>query len=215
MLLIPRSAGLKTRKISIGAGPLGATTFVTFEDVKVPVEYLIGQEGRGFQYTMTNFNHERLWIVFQALRGCRTSIQDAMSWAQKREAFGMKLIEQPVVRYKFGNMARKVEGLQAWTEQIIYELEQLNDRDGSRLLGGVTALLKVQGGMTAKYVADECVKIMGGLGLTRTGQGSRIEAFSRETNTLIVPGGSEDVLIDLGVREALKLSAAANKASKL
>lgn len=130
MLLIPRSDGLRTRKIEIGAGSLSATTFVTFEDVKVPVEYLIGEEGNGFRYTMTNFNHERLWIVFQALRGCRTAIEDAMAWAQKREAFGKTIIEQPVVRYKFGNMARKVEALHAWTEQVIYELENLGDKEG-------------------------------------------------------------------------------------
>jgi alkylation response protein AidB-like acyl-CoA dehydrogenase len=79
---------------------------------------------------MTNFNHERLWIVGQALRGCRTSIHDTMSWAQKREAFGITLIEQPVVRFKFGHMARKVEGLQAWAERIIYELDDLSDKEG-------------------------------------------------------------------------------------
>lgn len=49
------------------------------------------------------------------------------------------------------------------------------------------------------------------LGLTTTGQGSRIEATYRSVPGLIVPGGSEDVMIDLGVREALKLSARANK----
>jgi alkylation response protein AidB-like acyl-CoA dehydrogenase len=130
VILIPRSEGLRTRKIEIGAGSLSATTFVTFDDVKVPAEYLIGEEGKGFRYTMSNFNHERLWIAFQALRGCRASVQDAMAWAQKREAFGMKLIEQPVVRYKFGNMARMIESLQAWTEQIIYELDRLDDKDG-------------------------------------------------------------------------------------
>ncbi|KAH8658463.1 acyl-CoA dehydrogenase-like protein [Xylariales sp. PMI_506] len=208
MLLIPRTEGIRTRKIEIGAGSLSATTFVTFEDVKVPAEYLIGQEGHGFMYTMTNFNHERLWIAFQALRGCRASIQDAMAWAQKREAFGQTLIQQPVVRYKFGNMARQVEALQAWTEQVVYELENLNDLDGTcaRLLGGVTALLKVEAGIVSQYVANETVKIFGGLGLTKTGQGARVEAFSRAVKGFIVPGGSEDVLIDLGVREALKLS---------
>lgn len=54
------------------------------------------------------------------------------------------------------------------------------------------------------------------LGLTKTGQGSRIEAISRGVIGLIVPGGSEDVMIDLGVREALKLSNnTAKSASKL
>ncbi|KAF2185654.1 acyl-CoA dehydrogenase-like protein [Zopfia rhizophila CBS 207.26] len=212
MLLIPRSEGVRTRPISVMPGPLSATTYVTFEDVKVPAEYLIGQAGAGFKQTMINFNHERLWAVFQALRGCRTALNDAFEWALKREAFGKRLIEQPVVRWKFGNMGRKVEALQAWTESVVWESENLSDEEAGRLLGGVTALLKVEAGVVAKSVAEECLKIMGGLGLTKTGQGSRIEAFYRSVPSLVVPGGSEDVLIDLGVREALKLSRQAEKA---
>jgi hypothetical protein len=106
---------------------------------------------------------------------------------------------------------KKVEALQAWTEQIVFELEHLSDKEASRVLGGVTALLKVEGGMVGKFVAEECVKIMGGRGLTKSGQGARIEAISRGVIGLIVPGGSEDVMIDLGVREAVKLSKAASK----
>lgn len=52
------------------------------------------------------------------------------------------------------------------------------------------------------------------LGLTKTGQGARIEAIARSIPSLVVPGGSEDVLLDLGVREAVKLSKLA-KESKL
>jgi alkylation response protein AidB-like acyl-CoA dehydrogenase len=159
MLLIPRSAGLRTRKLDVVAGPLSATTYVTFEDVKVPAEYLIGAEGQGFKQTMVNFNHERLWIAFQAIRGCRVALEDAFSWAIKREAFDKTLIEQPVVRNKFGNCGRMVESLQSWTEQIIYELENLSDADGARLLGGTTALLKVEAGMVCKYVAEECLLV--------------------------------------------------------
>lgn len=52
---------------------------------------------------------------------------------------------------------------------------------------------------------------MNRLGLTKTGQGARIEAFYRSVPSFVVPGGSEDVLIDLGVREALKLHKNAEK----
>jgi alkylation response protein AidB-like acyl-CoA dehydrogenase len=83
---------------------------------------------------MNNFNHERLWIVFQALRGSRNCVQDAMTWALKREAFGATLIDQPVVRHKFGLMAKEVEALQAWTEQIIFELDNLSHEDGTFLM---------------------------------------------------------------------------------
>lgn len=119
MLLIPRLEGIMTRKIEVGVGGMSATTFITFEDVEVPAEYLVGREGEGFRYTMSNFNHERLWITFQALRGARICLEDAMGWCLKREAFGVKLIEQPVVRHKFGHMARQVDGFQAWVESTL------------------------------------------------------------------------------------------------
>lgn len=64
MILIPCLLGLKTRLTSTGAGRLSPTAYVTFEDVKVSAEYLIGAEGAGFRRTMVNFNHERLCIVF-------------------------------------------------------------------------------------------------------------------------------------------------------
>jgi alkylation response protein AidB-like acyl-CoA dehydrogenase len=216
-LLIDRHLpGISCRKIEIGAGKLSATTYITFEDVKVPAEMLMGKEGGGFKFILSNFLHERIWIVFQALRGARTCLEDAFQWAMKREVFGQKLIEQPVVRHKLGLCGKKVDALQAWTEQIVYEIDNMSEEEGNKQLAGTTALLKVEAGMVAKYVADECVKIMGGLGLTKTGQGARIEAISRGVIGLIVPGGSEDVMIDLGVREALKLSKArAAAASKL
>jgi len=76
--------------------------------------------------------------------------------------------------------------------------------------------MKVEAGIVCQYVANECVKIFGGLGLTRSGQGARVEAFSRAVKGFIVPGGSEDVMIDLGVREAIKLSKRMEKkASKI
>lgn len=60
-LLIDRHLpGINCRKIEIGAGKLSATTYITFEDVKVPVEYLMGEEGGGFRFIMSNFNHVSL-----------------------------------------------------------------------------------------------------------------------------------------------------------
>ena len=59
-----------------------------------------------------------------------------MTWCQKREAFGMTLIEQPVVRHKFGHMARQIDGLQSWTESVVYELDHLSHAKGTREVGG-------------------------------------------------------------------------------
>ena len=80
MFLIPRLPGIQTRKIEIGADGLSATIYITFEDVKVLASYLIGEEGKGFQCAMSNFNRERLWIAFQAIREARICLQDAVAW---------------------------------------------------------------------------------------------------------------------------------------
>lgn len=61
MLVIDRNLpGVKTRKMKMTGVWTSMTTFIIFEDVKVPVENLIGKENEGFKYTMVNFNHERL-----------------------------------------------------------------------------------------------------------------------------------------------------------
>lgn len=86
MLLNPRLPELKTRKNKIGAGSIAATTYITFEDVKVLAEYLVGHEWMGFKYTLSYFDHERLLIAFLARRGARICLEAAMTWTQKREA---------------------------------------------------------------------------------------------------------------------------------
>ncbi|KAJ1033896.1 hypothetical protein NDA16_000104 [Ustilago loliicola] len=73
------------------------------------------------------------------------------------------------------------------------------------LTGGTCALLKTHAGIVLEKVVREAVHLLGGMGLTKGGTGERIERIWREVKALTVPGGSEDVMIDLGVRQQLKL----------
>ena len=79
---------------------------VIFENVKVPVENLIGEENSGFQYIMSNFNHERLVICMSAIRNCRNCVDECMKFVHKWETFGKKLIDDAVIRNKLANMVR-------------------------------------------------------------------------------------------------------------
>ena len=101
------------------------STYFTFDDVKVPVENLIGKENEGFKVFMTNFNHERLGIAIQSLRFSRICLEDVVRYTCKRVVYGKPLIEQPVVRYKLSHMARMVESQQAWLESLIYQSKVL------------------------------------------------------------------------------------------
>jgi alkylation response protein AidB-like acyl-CoA dehydrogenase len=82
------------------------TTFISFENVKVPKENLIGEEDEGFKYVMLNFNHERLMICMGGVCVARVCYEEAFKFAHKRKTFGKRLIEHPVIRLKFAHMVR-------------------------------------------------------------------------------------------------------------
>merc|ERR1719156_523176 len=73
-------------------------------------------------------------------------------------------------------------------------------------LGGQTALLKVQCTKVFEYCAREAAQVFGGLSYTRGGQGEKVERLNREVRAMAVPGGSEEVMLDLGVRQTTKLA---------
>lgn len=181
MLLLERGMpGLSTRQMACtGVWPSG-TAYVTMEDVKVPVENLIGKENNGFMQIMVNFNHERWSLAAQTIRFARVCLEESISYAMKRETFGKKLIQHPVIRFKIAEMARMVEASQAWLEYITYQLVTMPKLESQARLGGPIALLKAQCSKTLEYCSREACQIFGGLSYTRGGQGEKVERLARE-----------------------------------
>jgi alkylation response protein AidB-like acyl-CoA dehydrogenase len=121
--------------------------------------------------------------------------------------FGKKLIDQPVIRNKLGHMIRQVEATHSWLESTLYQVKTLPAAVQPLRLGGPIALLKAQSTQTFEYCAREAAQIFGGLSYTRGGQGEKIERLYREVRAYAIPGGSEEIMIDLGVRQAQKVAA--------
>jgi len=182
------------------------TTYITFDDVKVPKGNLLGKEGRGFKYIMENFNHERFAICAMTNRFSRVCLEESVKFANKRKTFGKTLVQHPVIRWKVAEMARLVEATQAWLESITYQMCTMKPIEATLKLGGQTALLKVQCTKVFEYCAREAAQIFGGLSYTRGGQGEKVERLSREVRAMAVPGGSEEIMLDLGVRQTSKLA---------
>jgi len=204
LLLIERSAGVTTKQmLCSGVWPSG-TTYVSFEDVKVPVENLIGKENEGFKYVMYNFNHERWGVCVQATRLARVCFEEALKYSFKRSTFGKRLIEHPVIRLKLAHMARQIEATQSMVEYVTYQLATLNHKDQNDRLGGPIALLKAQSTTVFEFCAREAAQIFGGLAYTRGGQGEKVERLYREVRAYAIPAGSEEIMLDLGIRQALK-----------
>ncbi|KAK2595891.1 hypothetical protein N8I77_013680 [Diaporthe amygdali] len=212
LVVVPRVKGLSTRHMEMSGSTTAGTAFVEFDDVEVPLDMVVGERGKGFKYIVSNFNHERLFIAMQSVRCARVCLEDSIEYALSRETFGKKLTDHPVIRLKFANMSRETESLQSWLESLIYQLGHLSTAEGEFLLAGTTAQIKAHSGIVLEHVVREAIQIMGGIGLTRgAGRGERVERIWRDVKAITVPGGSEEVMLDLATRRALSVTAKLRK----
>merc|ERR1719389_112674 len=99
-----------------------------------------------------------------------------------------------------------IEATHAWLEWITYQLHTMPKIEAMLKLGGQTALCKAQCTKVFEYCAREASQIFGGLSYSRGGQGEKVERLSREVRAMAVPGGSEEIMLDLGVRQTTKLA---------
>ncbi|CAK7210250.1 hypothetical protein SBRCBS47491_000713 [Sporothrix bragantina] len=209
LLLIERSfGGVSTRRMDCQGVWSSGTTYITFEDVKVPVENLLGKENQGFRVIMTNFNHERIGIIIQCLRFSRVCYEESVRYAHKRKTFGKRLIDHPVIRMKLAHMARQIEASYNWLENVIYQCETMNETEAMLRLGGAIASLKAQSTITFEFCAREASQIFGGLSYSRGGQGGKVERLYRDVRAYAIPGGSEEIMLDLSMRQSLRVAKA-------
>ncbi|KAI8388191.1 acyl-CoA dehydrogenase/oxidase [Radiomyces spectabilis] len=204
MLFIERDDNVETKAIKTSYSSAAGTAYVIFDNVKVPVENILGKEGKGFQVIMYNFNHER-WYICGAITGAtRSVIEECFKWANQRKVFGKRLIDQPVIRNKLASMVSQLESVENWLENITYQMCNMSYAEQSVKLAGPIALLKYQCTRVAHHVSDDACQIFGGRGITKTGMGRTIEAFQRTYKFAAILGGSEEIMADLGIRQAMR-----------
>jgi len=205
MLLLEKSMpGISCKQMRCMGVHASGTTYIEFEDVQVPVSHLIGEENNGFKQIMYNFNHERWGFVAQANRLSRVCYEEAFKYAIKRRTFGKPLSEHPVIRHKLGEMVRQIEANHAILESLTYQMNAMSKDEASRSLGGLTALTKVQATKTFEYCAREAAQIFGGASYVQGGLGEKVERLYRDVRAYAIPGGSEEIMTDFGVRQGLK-----------
>lgn len=104
VILIPRGEGVDTTLIKTSYSTAAGTAFVQFDNVKVPVENLLGEEDKGFVVIMSNFNHERYMMAAAVIRMSRVIVEECLKWCNQRLVFKKALIEQPAIRQKYASI---------------------------------------------------------------------------------------------------------------
>ncbi|CAG8294750.1 unnamed protein product [Penicillium salamii] len=206
LLVIPLAVrGVSRRRMHNSGVNASGSTFIEFDEVRVPVANLLGQENKGFPLIMSNFNPERLALACASLRLARVCAEDAFKYAVQRETFGSPLIEKQAIQSKIFKFGLMIEPAYAFMEQLVNILENTKDRTSDDVnIGGMTALLKVMSTRALEKSVREAQQILGGAGYNRAGKGARIEQISRDARVHVVGGGSEEIMAGLALREETK-----------
>ncbi|HQR34281.1 MAG TPA: acyl-CoA dehydrogenase family protein [Blastocatellia bacterium] len=172
------------------------TAHLYFDNCRVPVSNLIGQENQGFKIIMRNFNSERLGMSAAAYGFAKVCFEDALNWSRQRKTFGQPLIERQVIRHKLVDMAMKIEATRSMLEDLTWRVQH-RAGDASFLVAQ-TCMLKNLATQTMQFCADQAVQILGGMGYMR---GERVERIYREVKVNMIGGGSEEIMKDLAARQ--------------
>lgn len=149
------SVGKKEDKMGLRASP---TVGLTFDNMRVPADRLLGDEGKGFIYAMQSLEHGRLGIAAQALGIARAALHYSVGYAMERQQFGKPISDFQAIQYKLADMASRITA----TRQLLHAAAAAKDRGED--VGAVASMAKLLASETAMWVTNQAVQIHGGYG---------------------------------------------------
>ena len=149
--------GKEEQKMGIHASK---TRELIFQDVKVPAENLLGEEGKGFIIAMQTLDGGRIGIAAQALGIAESALDDAVAYSKERVQFGRPLCKFQNVSFKLADMKMKIEAARL----LVYKAAEAKQAGGRFSLEA--AIAKRMASDIAMEVTTEAVQIFGGYGYT-------------------------------------------------
>ncbi|MBK5490531.1 acyl-CoA dehydrogenase AcdA [Bacillus sp. TH17] len=175
------SVGKKESKLGIRSSP---TTEIIFEDCRIPVENLLGEEGQGFKVAMQTLDGGRNGIAAQAVGIAQAALDASVEYARERHQFGKPIAAQQGIGFKLADMATDVEAARLLTYQAAWlESEGLP-------YGKESAMSKVFAGDTAMKVTTEAVQVFGGYGYTKD---YPVERYMRDAKITQIYEGTQEI----------------------
>ena len=186
------TVGAKENKLGIRGSD---THSIMFNDVKVPKENRIGEDGFGFKFAMKTLAGGRIGIASQALGIASGSYELSLKYAKERKAFGKEIMHHQIIQFKLADMATRIEAARLLCLKAAWEKDNGIDYTLS------SSMAKVYASETAMWAATEAVQIHGGYGYVKE---YHVERFMRDAKiTQIYEGTSEVQRIVIG-RSILK-----------
>ena len=160
------------------------TVFINFQDVKVPVENRIGDEGKGFQIAMKTFDRTRPGVAAAAVGIGRRALEESVRYAQERKAFGKPIARQQAIQFMLADMARDVEAARLLTYQSAWMIDQ-----GTRNTKQCS-MAKCFAGDMAMRVSTDAVQVFGGYGYSKE---YPVEKLMRDAKVMQIYEGTNQI----------------------
>jgi acyl-CoA dehydrogenase len=134
---------------------------ITFQDVEIPVEDRLGEEGQGFQICEKWLVEGRVPYAAGTIGIAQAALQIAIDWARERETFRTKLADKQAIQWMVADSEMELRAARLLTYQAAWQ------GDLGRDLKVASSIAKVVATETAGRVVDRCIQILGGLGVSR------------------------------------------------
>lgn len=148
-----------SKKLEKAGMRLSDTALLFMDDVRLPHDALLGDEGEGFKQIMWELQGERMGVSVFGVAGARAVLEEAIRYARERSAFGKPISDFQAVSHRLAEMATEVEAVQA----LVYECCELWNQ-GTYATTEV-AMAKLAVGQMTNRVVDQAVQVLGGAGL--------------------------------------------------
>jgi alkylation response protein AidB-like acyl-CoA dehydrogenase len=184
--------GLKEDKLGIRSSD---TCSLSFDNVRVPAENMLGEQGRGFNIAMEVLNGGRIGIAAQALGIAQGAFEAAVAYSKERKAFGKPIADLQAIQFKLAQMSVKIEAARLLT------LKAATLKDNHERFVKEAAEAKLFASTTAVQVALEAIQVHGGYGYVRE---YLVERFLRDAKITEIYEGTSEIQHIVIAREVLR-----------
>ncbi|TMK68903.1 MAG: acyl-CoA dehydrogenase [Actinobacteria bacterium] len=164
------------------------TAELAFEDMRVPVDAVLGEVGKGFYHISWELQGERMVAAAGSVAGAERMFEKTLEYAREREAFGRPIGKFQAIRHKFAEMATKIEAAKQFNYVVAWRYA-----NGEYPVREITEV-KLFTSRIGCEVADECVQILGGYGYMKEYE---IERAYRDVRLNRIGAGTDEIMLDV------------------
>jgi hypothetical protein len=189
MILVDgNSAGLSKNNLKKLGWKASDTAELAFDNVRVPITNLLGEENKGFYYIMQRFELERLTLALGAIASSEWALEYTLKYMNERKAFGKTINKFQVLRHRIAQLAAELESVKTFT----YHVCQMHaDKNYCVKEASMSKLLATE---LSDKVAYQCLQMFGGYGYMEEYKMAR---FFRDSRLGTIGGGSSEIMLEI------------------